>query len=436
MKDIYRLPVGTPMTPDLIDKYIRYFGPEQARRERLQAYYESKHDILDRRFSDETKPNNRVVSPFARNITDFSTGYFAGTPIRYENTNEAVDYILKYNDDPAVVTELAKNCSIYGHAYELLYTDIDGELRYVSINPTECFMIYDTTLDTEPLYFIRYYKQHNVAESKDYYFAEVYDRYTVSKYCKTSGYYELYEQYLHNFGMVPATEYWNNPDGLGDFEPCISLIDAYDIAVSNSVNDSTEFSDAYLVISGAMVESDDVSEMKKKRVLCMDTDASVNWLTKDINSTFAEDLKNRLANSIHKFSNVPDMTDQNFAANASGVAMKYKLLGLESITAKKEGEFRKGLTRRFELFSAYLKLIGSELNWREVVCVFTRNLPVNLSEAGDAIQKFGHLLSKETQLSLLPIDIDIDGEMEKIAEEKAAGYDDGWLTSTMPLNRV
>ena len=44
--------------------------------------------------------------------------------------------------------------------------------------------------------------------------------------------------------------------------------------------------------------------------------------------------------------------------------------------------------------------------------VFSRNIPANLLEVADVLSKVGHLLSKETQVALLPIDIDYSIEKE------------------------
>ena len=51
-----------------------------------------------------------------------------------------------------------------------------------------------------------------------------------------------------------------------------------------------------------------------------------------------------IVTDIHKISGVPDMSDESFAGNASGVAMKYKLLNLEQIT-KTERTLRKLLQK-------------------------------------------------------------------------------------------
>ena len=428
MRPIYRMRADEVMTPTLLENYIEYVKPELARREKLFNYYTGKHAISNRVYADATKPNNKVVSPYPHYITDFSTGYFVGEPIRYE-APEGVDLepVLKYNDDSAVNTALAKNCSICGYAYELAFIDKYGEYRYISLDPTKTFAIYDDSLEQEILYAIRLYDEYDVANKRWIHYAEVYSKESKATYRKVSTLYELIDEQPNFLSEVPVVEYINNEEGLGDFELCVSLIDAYDSVMSDAVNESAEFADAYLVLTGMMgTDDDDITAMKANRVLLMDTDASAQWLTKTADSTNAENMKNRIDTEIHKFSGVPDMTDQSFASNASGVAMKYKLLGLEDITAKKETEFRRGLARRIELYSEYAEFLFAGFDFRDVRFIFTRNLPSNLDETADLLSKIGHLLSTETQLKMLPLDIDVPEELDRIKAEKLAGYDDGF----------
>ena len=162
--------------------------------------------------------------------------------------------------------------------------------------------------------------------------------------------------------------------------------------------------------------------MKNNRVLLLPEGASAQWLNKDINDTYVENLKTRLAAEIHKFSKCPAMTDQDFAANASGVAMKYKLMGIETVTGKKERQFRRSLQRRIELICNAISVSGKRYSYTDIGMTFKRNIPSNLSEIADVIPKIGGLLSKETQVGLLPIDVDYAAETERIRQETEAGY--------------
>lgn len=437
MRTVFRLNKGTEMTPEILYNYIEYAKPELVRREHLFNYYLGQHAIKSRTYSDASKPNNKVVSPYAHYITDFSIGYFVGEPVQYESEDTVkamIDDVMRYNDDSAVNAEIAKQCSVCGYGYELCFIDKYGEFRYMPVDPCSTFCIYDNSLENEILYGIRLYDEYDVVNKTMLHFIEVYGKFTKTVYQRKSSILEFVSQEPNYLPEVPITEYLNNVEGTGDFELCISLIDAYDSIVSDGVNESAEFADAYLVLTGMMgTEGDDIDLMKEKRVLLVDKDASASWLTKQGDATSTENLKIRLNDEIHKFSAVPDMTDANFASNASGVAMKYKLLGLENITAKKESEFRKGLLRRIEIFSEYKGLVSDAFDWRMVNIIFTRNLPSNMEETADLLSKIGHLLSTETQLSMLPLDIDIQAEVEKKKSEDSSKYDDGFYNSENPF---
>lgn len=204
----------------------------------------------------------------------------------------------------------------------------------------------------------------------------------------------------------------------------LSLVDAYDKIVSDNVNDLEYFVDAYLVLYGMMgTDKDDIAAMKENRVILMEDNARAEWLTKQINDGYIENLKTRINEDIHKFSFCPSMTDMEFASNASGVAMKYKLMGLENSTAKKESSFKKGIQRRIELMCNILRVMGTDYDYREIEIVFTRNTPANIVEIAEVLNNVGHLLSEETQISLLPFDIDYESEKQKIEQEQERGYE-------------
>lgn len=227
----------------------------------------------------------------------------------------------------------------------------------------------------------------------------------------------------HAFKAVPINIYHNNEELMGDFENVISLIDAYDAITSDSINEFNYFSDCYLALYGMSgTEPEDITAMKEQRVLLLETDAKAEWLTKQINDTYVENLKNRLDAQIHKFSRCPALTDENFAANASGVAMKYKLMGIETATSKKERAFKKALQRRIELICNIFSVMGTDYDYRDIQMTFKRNIPSNLVEVADVVSKVGHLLSEETQISMLPLDLDAKAELEKREAATAIDY--------------
>ena len=113
------------------------------------------------------------------------------------------------------------------------------------------------------------------------------------------------------------------------------------------------------------------------------------------------------------------MTDENFSSNASGVAMKYKVMGMENVASVKERKFKKGLQRRIELLSNILNLTYGSFDWRAIEITFTRNLPVNVIEVANMINNLRGIVSNETLLLQLPFVEDVAAELQRIEEENS-----------------
>lgn len=142
-----------------------------------------------------------------------------------------------------------------------------------------------------------------------------------------------------------------------------------------------------------------------------------------MNDTALENYKNRLDKDIHKFSLVPNITDENFAGNASGVAMAYKLQGLEFLTGVKEQKFRKGLLRRVELITNILSIkMNKELLFTDIGFTFTRNNPKNLVEIVQMATDLTGVISEESQLDMLPM-VNTEQELKRKEKEKKASIE-------------
>lgn len=418
---MYRLDKDIQLTSAFILEAVdKHNSNEGARARKLKDYYKGKQNILQRAYEDPTKPRNKIVNPFANYITDMLTGYFMGKAISYTSLDEdamnELKMIFEYNDEQDENSELAKGASIAGKAYELLYIDADAKIRFTSLEADELVIIYDDTLEADILYAIRYYPTHNPITDEKGYKIDVYDKDKVSHY-KTG---QLFDALVslgetpHPFKLVPVVEYKNNQEELGDFEGVISLIDAYDRLESDTMNDIEYFCDAYLALVGMEgTEPEDVMSMKENRIMLMPEGSDAKFITKQVDVNYLETQKTRLVEDIHKFSKCPNLTDEKFAGNVSGEAMKYKVLGMENLTSNKERKFKKGLQRRIELIFNVLALYGSSYDFRAIDMSFNRNLPVNETERADLVNKLRGLLSDETLISQISFVDSAADEIEK-----------------------
>lgn len=371
---------------------------------------------------DSSKPNNKIANAYASYITDTLVGYFIGEPITYTSNDDVLlqdlNMMFEYNDEADENAELAKNASIYGVAYEMLYlSEEDKMIRFKTLNPKEVIPVFDKTIEQNLLAVIRYYEDYDYAEDKTFTIVEVIDNAKVRR-LRLDNSFTLLDEYKHYFSMVPVAIFKNNEEEIGDFEQVISLIDAYDKMESDSLNDFEYFVDAYLALYGYNADNEDVARMKENRVLLMDEGTSAEWLIKQTSDTYVENMKNRLDKDIHKFAKCPNMSDQEFASNASGVAIKFKLLGTENLVSIKERKFKRGLQQRLELMSMINSVLREGFDWRAIDIIFTRNIPSNDTDIANMVNTLKDIVSEETLLAQIPFVDDVQAELERLKAER------------------
>lgn len=419
------------MERELILKYIERDQGENARRRRMYDYYNGKHDIMNRMLDDPSKPNNKVANGYPFYIANSYGGYVFGKPVTYAAEDEALNTKLqdcfKYNDEQAANSTIGLNMGICGVGVEIHYIDADGMERFCAVDPVGCIDVRDNTIENNLTALIRYYEVENIENNRTELYVEVLDSVYWTTYRKEGSELVELESRMHGYGDVPAVIWENNLFREGDFAPVITQIDAYNIMQSDAINDQEYFTDAMLALYGIGDMGDEeegggVSGMKQKRVLLMPQDSKAEWLIKSQSDQTPENIKNRLNNDIHKFSGCPDMTDEKFAGNASGVALRYKLLDFEIIASMKQRGIKKALQRRLELLCNIWRVKGQgSWDWRDVQITFKRALPENMLEISQTLSNFGNLLSDETKRTMIPMDLDEETEQQRLADQRQAG---------------
>lgn len=421
---MYRLPKETEITLPMLQEFIDQHKQEVTDRyEKLKAAYESDHDILHQAAKPKYKPDNRIVVNFPKYIVDTMNGFFIGNPIKVVADDKAVydfvEYIDQYNDQDDNNAELSKLCSIYGKAYEMYFADEEANLCITYLSPLEAFMIFDDSILERPLYFVRRYTDREGTE-----FGSISGASGVRNFKVTGGLKWLDTDWsAHNFEGVPATEYVENAERQGIFEPVLSMVNAYNKAISEKANDTDYFADAYLKILGAAVENEDIAFIRDSRVInLVGEDAekvAVEFMGKPSNDEGQEHLLDRLQQLIFQVSMVANISDENFGA-ASGIALKYKLQAMSNLEKTKERKFASGMNRRYKLlFSHPVSKVPKDA-WVQLHYHFTPNIPANLLEEAQIAAQMAGIVSQETQLKVLSIVDDVQGELEKIEEENKA----------------
>lgn len=427
MKHEFRTASKAPISQNEINSLVEQFFAYKARYEKLEDYYRAKHRKLLSITKEKGVPNNKIINAFPKYITDVQTGYFMGQPVSYSSEDGAEDVLEKlqavfdYNDEQAENAELAKMASVCGRAFELLYSDEEGNARFTSVSPAEMFQVLDMSVENNVVCAIRTYA-HQTYDGRKIRYVQCYDKYSTRYFQGDENGFYLVDEQPNFFGDVPVVTYDNNSDSMGDFEHVLTEIDAYDKEQSNTLNDMEQFSDAYMVFKNLLgTTEDDIVDMRKKKLILLDETGSAEWLIKDVNDTWVENFKTRLQNDIHKFSGTPDLTDENFGSNLSGVSLRYKLLAMEQIRSTKERYFKKGLQRRIELLCNFLRITTNVGDYTRINMRFNNLLPQNLLEASQIVGNLAPYLSKETLLSLLPFVENAQKEIEKKEKEDIDG---------------
>ena len=443
---------GIPRT-DTLEAILREHDHQRERLVRLHGMYAREHSIM-RRTRLKGLPNNRLVHDLPGYIATMAAGYLVGNPVRYtaaEGQEEAFTPVLEAYEAASVESvdaELAMDAAVYGKAAEVCYADAEARPRVAQLDARSAFVVYDDTVEHTPLLGITRRDTFDARLERTGEEVTLYtDRLIV--HMRRTGRETPREtmREAHYFGGVPVVEYWNNAREEGDFEPVMGLIDAYDTLQSDRVNDKQQFTDAVFVLKGvgalgvddteeetvdadgtataagaAGKEAEDPSvRLRRTRTLFLPGDgADAQFVTKPDAESGNELLRMSLKSDIHKLCLVPDLTDEQFAGNVSGVAMRFKLLGLEQLTKIKERWFREGLRTRLRLFCAFLARKGAAaLNAEKVQITFSRSLPVNDLEIAQTLATYQGMVPEKLLLAQVPFVEDAEAAGKLLNRERA-----------------
>ena len=434
---MYTLPENTKIDNQVLNDVIDYNEKFKARYDHLEYYYLGKHDILERK-KEERLSNNKVMINHAKYITDTNVGYLLGNPVDYQVGNDdngnplyEIQPILdeyKKQTINDLDTEIAKDVSIFGSQYEYIYANKNAEPRSCEIDNRNAIIVYDDTVEHNKLFGLIYTPVYEgeIFRYWDIIYIDKKEEIHYKSYDKTLD--KVGESKPHAFGDVPLICYKNNPEMLGDFEPVISLIDAYNLLQSDRVNDKEQLVDAILCLYGIDFDTEQAEQLKESRMLAgIPTDGKVEYLVKTLQEGDVDILRQNLEKDIHKISMTPNMSDENFVGNSSGVAIRYKLLAFEQNIKNKERYMEKGLMERFKLYNNFLITCSkmSEVPIEEVDTVFKRNLPSNDFEISQMINNLADYVDAETLISQLSFIKDASEivELKKKEDEDKPTYD-------------
>lgn len=429
-----------------------FFNAQQGRLSILEDYSKGENTAImhGKRRIEEEKADKRIRHAYGGYISGFITGFIGGNPItigsavKGSDDLEDLEYTHTINDIDTLNYDLMYDASRYGRAFELhLRQEGDNDDMIYLINPMEMFVIRSADV-TQRIIGAVHCPVYNGKVHLTVYTDDAV--YTYKPFVSNAVEFTEESVAKHYYGMVPVVEWWGNRYRTGDFEPVISLIDAYDSAQSDTSNYMTDLNDAMLVIKGniqgAGYDIKDFKEMKDGNLLILESAILANggespldagYIYKQYDVAGTEAHKERLKQDIHMLSHVPNLKDDSFGT-ASGIAIQYKLVGLRQIQATKESYFKKALRRRYKLIeNIHGVLNDTVINSEDLTFTFHPNLPEDIWSEIKAYIDAGGQLSQETLQELASF-VDSATEQQRIADEEQAEMARGLTLPRIPAS--
>lgn len=408
--------------------FIRLHDSHLYHDNKLINYYEGKNAEINKKTRSEGKSNIKASHPFASKLVDTFTGYFASKPVKFDTDNKEVltliDDYLKYNDSEEALITLTRNACIHGVSACMTFLDGKSNVRFCPVDNRELVVICDNSVLEEIHTVIRHWKVENNSGKRETHYVEVYTDTDVTKYYIETENGEVKETTEpqvteHYFKDVPFALFQFN-DGKGLFERVIPLIDAYDMAVSNTLDLSNDLVDAILLVTGCELSDEMIERVQELRLLNASEDIKAEYIKNDLPTN--EDIKERLREDIFSLAGIVDLEDKNWGSASSGVALRLRMASTEFKAGVTQGHFVKALRRNLELMlnlKSLTNVIDVDKELREVQITMQRNAIANESEQIQNALQLSTMLSKQTIVGLLQDFIpSVDVELERLNKQK------------------
>ena len=345
-----------------IQAFTNYILPNRIR---LGQYYDGEN-IITKQGAVKDRPNYSINVNMAKYIIDVATAYTFGIPVQYSTENEQektvlekIKYILKNCNDDEIDFQQGGDMSTYGVSYQLILAmqgkgKIEDRIKIKYLNPLQTFYVVDNTILENPVcaIYLYNYVENNQPKTRVY----VYDPINLYIFNGSGGLVSNLESIEpHNMGDIPIIQCLNNDDAFSDIQGITDLLDSLSLVVSNNTDDLQSIANAILCVSGGTLSEEQIQDINEYKTANLPVGAKMEWVIKNINPEATKQQIDYLLNFIFQISQVPDLTDDAFGGNQSGVAMQYKLWGINQLWITKTTKYEKALYARLKILLHLLK---------------------------------------------------------------------------------
>ena len=439
---------NTEINAKNVKEWLRVFQSEiLPKRKKFGDYYDGKNSIV-KQGAVKGRPNYSINVNMAKYIIDVATGYAFGNPIKYttdsnnaKNILEKLQYVHKNCNIAELDFQQGGDMATFGVAYHLIMVQgvegkIEDRILIKSLNPLQTFFVTDNTILETPLCAVYFYSytENKTNKIKIY----VYDKENLYVFVGSNESISLFEDETqpHNMGAIPVIACLNNDDAFSDIQCVTDLLDSLSLAVSNSTDNLQSIANAILAISGGVLNREQLELINQEKAMNLPAGSTAQWLIKNVDPTAEQQQVDNLLNFIFQISQVPDLTDDAFGGNQSGVAMQYKLWGLDQLWVTKTTKYKKAIVQRLKILMHLLQyqFDNTVQMLDEINITFDKNLPKDNSAEYAMVQALKDVVSKKTLLENISIVDDVEAELEELDKEAEKNADLYGFNNNQALN--
>ena len=395
-----------------VGEFLRTVRPD---RQRLFDYYRGEQSV-NKGETVRGRPDNRLRAPFPRYITEVHTGYFLGLPptLSYGDGAAGTRYAALSHtlNLPHLYFDVGRDLSICGAGFVLVWVGRGG-VQACRCDPCDCFAIRSGEAGAPLLAAVRL-----LAGGKGETRGVLYTAGQTVPFAWDGNGVTFGTAEKNLFRRIPLLPFYNNCQGVGDFEMVTGLVDAYNVLLSGALDDMQSVANAFLALYGMQgTTQKDVEQANRTRILSLSEGGRAEFVVKNLNHEALGQLEINLRRSILQLSMTPDLCDEHFAGNSSGVALQYKLWGIEQVRAAKERTFTDGLHALLAVLTESERLFGGAVDLTSGEVTFYKNLPQDNATLAETLLSLSPLLSRQTILEQLPWVSDVQEELRRKAAE-------------------
>ncbi|MEX3710863.1 phage portal protein [Cytobacillus horneckiae] len=405
---------------EIIKKYLRLLRQQQQEKKTYQDYYEGKFDILKNYAYNDSRSNIKVVINYFRKFVHDEVAYALGNRPAYISMDDdlkALDLVdehfskwIRVHNQRLVLEGLK-----FGESYEVKYTD-NLSFKCGVLTPMNTLVVERGNIEKKVELALHEYPE-GIFDQKNK--LDVYYKNMVYTYHLVSDEKIIFESKRRiNFKTPPITVYSPNLDRTSMLDDIKSANDAFCNTLSDLVNEVSDFRQALIKVTGGELDDEDIPNMKKKGVINAPAGVTVDYLIKNFNDTFVQNLLNTLEDKIYKAASHMD-TNERLQSNLSGSALRSRLISLENKCIILQSQLETiDKSRLKDFFEFVYKKTREKFSYNKIKLRLSMNIPVDITSLADSFSKLKEIVPQETLLAQIPFVENPAAELEKWFKEQ------------------